>query len=363
MYKDNLALNNGEEVAIEIFYHKGHDLNLERFTAAYKDGLTYFSEVYGPFQFRQMRLMEFPRYEAFAQSFPNTVPFSEDFAWEADYKSPDDFDFAYYVTAHELAHQWWGHQVVPNYTRSSNLVSESLAEFSALVLSERAYGKDNMKRFLKEELDRYLRGRAGEAKKENVFINCNQAYQWYYKGSLILYCLRDLIGEAPMDSALRNFAQEFAMKTKPPFAGSPDLYRHLKAHTPDSLLYYLDDTWNRITLYDNKIEEAESEKLADGSYQVTLKLNSQKLYADSAGMESPASYKGDYIDIGIFAAESKDEKGRRKTNPLYLQKHKLKAGETTLTIKVNGEPVEAGIDPMNKLIDRIPDDNVTKVSL
>ncbi len=240
VYKDKVALNNGDEVAIEIFYHKGHDTNLDRFTAAYKDGLIYFSDVYGPFQFRQMRLMEFPRYAGFAQSFPNTVPFSEDFAWVADFKSPDDFDYVYYVTGHELAHQWWGHQVVPNYTRGSNLISESLAEFSALLLSERAYGKDNMKRFLKEELDRYLRGRARESKKENVFINCNREYQLYYKGSLILYGLRDLIGEAPMDSALRNFAKEFAMKMEPPFAGSPDLYRHLKAHTPDSLLYYLD---------------------------------------------------------------------------------------------------------------------------
>ncbi len=359
--KDKALLPDGQEVNIEIFHHSSHTYNLDRFLAAYKDGLTYFSETYGNFQFRQMRLLEFPRYASFAQSFPNTVPFSEDFGWVADFKDPDDFDYVYYVTAHELAHQWWGHQITPNYTRGSNLISEALAEFSALILTERRYGKDNMKRFLKQELDGYLSGRANESKKENTFINCNRSYQWYNKGSLILYGLRDLIGAEAMDSALYAFNQEFGLKENPPFPGSYDLYRTLEAVTPDSVRYYLDDTWNKITLYDNKAEKASAKKMADGVYEITLDLRSQKLYADETGKESAAQYVADYIDVGVFAAEDKDENGRTRVNPLYIQKHKLKPGQTSITIKVKGEPVKAGIDPYNKLIDRIPDDNLISV--
>ncbi|MBC6367740.1 M1 family aminopeptidase [Algoriphagus sp. AK58] len=359
--KDKAVLPDGQEVNIEIFHHPTHIYNLDRFLAAYKDGLTYFSETYGNFQFRQMRLLEFPRYAGFAQSFPNTVPFSESFGWVADFKKPDDFDFVYYVTAHELAHQWWGHQITPNYTRGSNLISEALAEFSALILTERRYGKDNMKRFLKEELDNYLRGRATESKKENTFINCNRAYQWYYKGSLILYGLRDLIGAETMDSALFAFNQEFGLKETPPFPGSYDLYRHLEAVTPDSVKYYLEDTWNKITLYDNKAESVTAKKIGEGEYEVTLNLRSQKLYADETGKESNADYQADYIDVGVFAAEDKDENGRTRVNPLYIQKHKIKPGQSTITVKIKGEPVKAGIDPYNKLIDRIPDDNTISV--
>jgi len=267
------------------------------------------------------------------------------------------------VTAHELAHQWWGHQITPNYTRGANLISEALAEFSALILTERKYGKDNMKRFLKDELDDYLRGRSNENKKENVFINCNRPYQWYNKGSLILYGLRDLIGEEAIDSALYKFNAEYGLKTTPPFPGSSDLYRHLAAVTPDSLKYYLDDTWNKITLYDNKAEEVTAKKISEGEYDVTIKLKSQKLYADSAGEESLANYEGDFIDIGIFAAEDKDENGRDRVNPLFIQKYKIKPGETSLTIRVKGEPVKAGIDPYSKLIDRTPDDNMISVEL
>ncbi len=214
-----------------------------------------------------------------------------------------------------------------------------------------------MKRFLKEELDQYLSGRSNEGKKENTFIDCNRAYQWYYKGSLILYGLRDFIGEDAMVNALKNFTDEFGLKSEPPFAGSHDLYRHLKDKTPDSLHYYLEDTWKKITLYENKAKAAKLEKINEKEYWVTVDVATQKVYADSAGMESPATYNGDYIDIGIFAADDTDSNGRTRTNPLYLKKHKLTAGEHKLKIKVKGIPVKAGIDPYNKLIDRIPDDN------
>lgn len=359
--KKTVTLDSGEKIDLELFHHPDHIGNLDRFMAAYEDGLHYFSTTYTPFQFRQMRLLEFPRYAGFAQSFPNTVPFSESFGWIANLSDPNSFDYVYFVTAHELAHQWWGHQIAPNYTRGSNLISEALAEYSALILTERAYGKDNMKRFLKDELDRYLSGRSNEGKKENVFINCNRPYQWYNKGSLILYGLRDYIGDEAMNQSLRNFAEEFSLRESPPFPGSADLFRHLEALTPDSMAYYLEDTWKKITLYENKAEEATSTKNEDGTYAVTFKVKSQKIYADSTGRESPATYEGDYMDIGIFAKDDTDENGRTRTNALYLQKHKIKAGQSTITLTVGHEPVKAGIDPYNKLIDRIPDDNLIAI--
>ncbi|MFT4024903.1 MAG: M1 family aminopeptidase [Flavihumibacter sp.] len=357
---DSIQLADGRTIATQVFYHPEHGYNVDRFMNAYKDGLSYFSQSYGPFQFRQMRLLEFPRYAGFAQSFPNTVPYSENFGWLADFSDPNAFDYGYFVTAHELAHQWWGHQITPNATRGANLISEALAEYSALVLTEHKYGADNMKRFLKQELDNYLRGRANESKKENVFIDCNRPYEWYYKGSLILYGLRDFIGEAAMNRALHGFIDSFALREQPPFPGSHDLYDAFRAVTPDSLQYYLHDTWEKTTLYDNRMIKASSKKISDSLYDVTLQFSSHKFYADSSGRESAAPMN-DYIDIGIFAAESTDKNGRRKTNPIHRERLKLKEGEHTVTVRVKGVPVKAGVDPYNKLIDRIPDDNIATV--
>ena len=219
-----------------------------------------------------------------------------------------------------------------------------------------------MKRFLKEELDRYLSGRAQESKKENTFINCNKPYQWYYKGSLILYGLRDLIGDKPLNDALRAFRDSFALKENPPFPGSDDLYAFIQKNTPDSLKYYLSDTWEKITLYDNRFKSAKAKKLSNNEYEVTIDISSTKFYADSTGKES-ATKMNDYIDIGIFADESTDKNGRKQTNPLSIQKYRLTEGAKTFSIMVKGKPVKAGIDPYNKLIDRIPDDNIGDVEM
>ena len=360
--RDTVVLADGRPISPEIFHHPAHKYNLERFMSAYRDGLQYFSDTYGPFQYRQMRLLEFPRYASFAQSFPNTVPYSESFGWVSDLSDPNAFDFTYFVTAHELAHQWWGHQVVPNATRGSNLISEALAEYTALLLTERKYGKDNMKRFLKEELDRYLRGRGNEAKKENTFIYCNRPYQWYQKGSMVFYGLRDIIGDKNLNTALREFRDSFALKEQPPYACSHDLYAAVLKHTPDSAKYFLEDTWKKITLYENKFVSATAKPNGGDNYAVTLTIDVKKNYADSSGKESVASMD-DYLNIGVFAEETTNKEGRRQTNPLYLQKHKLKAGKHVLTINVKGKPSTAGVDPYNILIDRIPDDNKGAVEL
>ena len=78
-----------------------------------KDSLAYFSAAFGPYQYRQFRIIEFPRYEIFAQAFPNTIPYSEAIGFIARVRpdDPKDIDYPYYVTAHEVAHQWWAHQV------------------------------------------------------------------------------------------------------------------------------------------------------------------------------------------------------------------------------------------------------------
>jgi hypothetical protein len=356
---DKVTLYNGQQIGLELYYHMAHTTNLKRFLSAYKDGLQYYSKAYGPFQFKQMRLLEFPKYRAFAQSFPNTVSYAEGFGWSADFSDPNKFDYGYFVTGHELAHQWWGHQVVPNRTRGSNLISESLAEYTALILTQRKYGKDNMKRFLKQELDDYLRGRANEVKKENVFINCNRPYEWYNKGALILYGLQDLIGLDTLNKALHEFRDAYAFYPNPPFPGSNDLYRYIAKHVPDSVKYYLDDTWNKITLYENKITDSKVTPTGKkDEYKVDMTVSTRKMYADSAGNEKPALKMNDYIDIGVFAADSKDKDGRTLTVPLYLKKYKLTAGVHNISVIVKGTPVKAGIDPYVKLIDRIPDDNV-----
>jgi hypothetical protein len=66
-----------QPVVIEVYHHPGHEYNVARMIEAVKKSLDYYTREFGPYQHRQMRIVEFPRYQTFAQSFPNTVPYSE----------------------------------------------------------------------------------------------------------------------------------------------------------------------------------------------------------------------------------------------------------------------------------------------
>src|SRR5262249_22597856 len=157
---------------------------------------TYFTEHFSPYQHRQVRILEFPRYAQFAQSFPNTIPYSESIGFIAALEDPEAIDYVFYVTAHEVAHQWWAHQVIGADVQGATMITETLAQYSAMMVMEREYGKDKMKRFLRYELDRYLDGRGSELVAEMpLMLVENQPYIHYAKGGLVMYALRDYIGE------------------------------------------------------------------------------------------------------------------------------------------------------------------------
>lgn len=362
VFRDVWQSADGRKVNIEIFHHPAHTYNIDRYVKSVKASLDYFEKSFRPYQYKQMRILEFPRYAGFAQSFPNTVPYSESFGWVGDFSDVNDTDYAFYVTAHEVAHQWWGHQVTPSATRGANQISESMAQYSAMMVLNHEYGKDCMQEFLKYELDRYLTGRAGEDKFEATLLeNDSRAYVWYRKGALVLYALQDLIGEDQLNGAFKKFADTAAFRQRPPFPTSNEWYSYIKAATPDSMKYFIEDAFEKIALYENRITKAEYKKLEGERYTVKLTVQTKKLYYDGQGKEIDTGKGKDLIEIGIFAEEGKNEKGMKMKMPLYLKKHWFTPGEHILEFTIEGKPVKAGIDPYNKLIDRIPDDNVKAV--
>lgn len=339
------------EVDLEIYYHKGHGYNLERMMRGMKKALDYYSTNFSPYQFRQLRIMEFPRYSSFAQSFANTVPFSEGIGFIQKI-GDDDVDLPFYVTAHEVAHQWWGHQVTEAGVKGNAMLSETMSQYSALMVMKQEYPPEQIKKFLEHELNSYLFGRTFERKKEMPLeLVESQGYIHYRKGSVIMYALQDYIGEDSVNAALKRFNKEWAFK-EGKYPTSKDLIGYFREVTPDSLQYLIIDMFETITLFENKTTEATYEVMPDNTYKIEFTVNAVKYRADSLGNETSIPLK-DWIDIGVFG---KDEDGEDKL--LYLQKHKIDAEEKSFTITVYQKPVKAGIDPINKLIDRNPDDNV-----
>ncbi|MEL7145577.1 MAG: M1 family aminopeptidase, partial [Bacteroidota bacterium] len=343
------------DVNLEIYYHKGHEANLDRMMNGLKKALTYYTENFSPYQFRQLRIMEFPAYSSFAQSFANTVPFSEGIGFVQEIKE-DDVNLPFYVTAHEVAHQWWGHQVTEAGVKGNAMLSETMSQYSALMVMKQEFPPEQIRKFLRYELQSYLTGRTFERKKEMpIELVESQNYIHYRKGSLLMYALQDYISEDSVNMAFKRYNQEWAFK-EGIYPTTKDLIGYIDEVTPDSLKYILDDFFRTITLHDNRTKEATYEELPDGRYQVNLEIESKKFRADSLGKEKEIAL-GDYIDVGIFK-KTEDEKDKL----IYLKKYQITENETSLSIIVDEEPFSAGIDPINKLIDRNPGDNVKEVS-
>jgi aminopeptidase N len=351
-------------VELAIYYDPQHPWNVDRMLASLRTGLDYFQANFSPYQFRQARILEFPGYGRFAQAFANTMPYSETIGFVSDSSQPDKIDYPTYVTAHELAHQWWAHQIIGADMQGATALSETLAQYSALIVMEKTYGPDGIRKFLKYELDRYLRSRGGELVEELPLIRVeNQDYIHYRKGSLVMYLLRDRIGEAKVNAALRRLLRQYAFKGAP-YPRSQDLVDALRAEAgaDPAAQQLITDLFERITLYDIQTRSAVARKRADGRYDVTLTVEAKKAYADGKGKETPVAIPaGEVFDVGVFTAEpGKPEFGKK--NVLAFRTTGLRTGVQTLTVTVDKPPKFAGVDPYNKLIDRASDDNAIAVT-
>lgn len=369
--------DNWNDIPITIYYHKGHDYNLERMMKGAKDALAYCSEQFSPYQHDQLRILEFPIIGGgFAQSFANTVPFSEGIGFIADVDDENDgVDYPFAVSAHEVAHQWWAHQVIGAKVQGATVMSESLSEYVSLKVLEKANGPEQMRTFLKSALDAYLLGRTVERKKEQPLAYVeNQQHIHYNKGSLVFYALSDYIGESNLNAALSKYVDSVAFQ-EAPYTTCLELLDFLYEATPDSLDYFIEDNFEYITVYNNRVTDNSFKKLPDGNYEVSISAEVVKYRADDKGKRiyknavgdslsiqkegekrATQSYPlADYVEVGVFGV---DDEGEEEV--LYLRKHKITDITNDFKIIVDKEPSEVGVDPYNKLIDTNSEDNRRK---
>ena len=347
-------------IKLEVYYDKDHPWNVPRMMKSLKKSLEYYTQNFGPYYHKEARIIEFPRVAQFAQAFAGTMPYSESIGFIANLNHPDDIDMVYYVVAHEMGHQWWAHQVIGADMQGSTFLSESLAQYSALMVMEKEYGRDIMRKFLKYEMDNYLRSRGRERHKEEplLTVESQQGYVHYRKASVVLYYLKEMIGEEAVNRALRKVVQRYAYNA-PPYPTSYALVDALREETPPHLQYLIKDLFEDITLFSNRTLDATAVKRPDGKYDVTINVETHKYKADAKGNEAEVPMD-DWIDIGAFA---KPEKGRKYGKTLYRDRVHIANSKSTYTFTTAELPDEAGVDPFLLLIDRIPDDNTKKVTL
>ena len=343
-------------IDIAIYHHPSHTYNVKKMAEAVRHSLDYYQKNFSPYQHRQVRILEFPRYSSFAQSFDNTIPYSEGIGFIANLKEEDAIDYVYFVTAHEMAHQWWGHQITPAFTRGGQFLSETMAEYSALMVMRERYGDELMGRFLRRELNSYLGGRSGETRKEDPLLDIEfQGYAYYNKGSLAMYKVMSLLGEPEMNGFLGEYVRKYAFAERP-YPNTHDFYRMLKGKIRPEQAELADDQLKRITLYKNRMVSAKGKKLPDGNYEVRMKVETGKMYVDSTGGNEK---KADFVEK-IELALLKEKSPKKKSDVLRLESLDVKSGQE-IRWTCRQKPEYAALDPFYTFTDILPEDNQVKI--
>jgi len=347
-------------IKLSVFYHKGHDWNVRKMLDAMGTALDYYRAHFGPYQFNYARIIEFPGYASFAQAFAGTMPYSESIGFNANTDDPEKIDFTTYVIAHEMAHQYWAHQVVGADMQGGTSTSETLAQYSALMVMKHVYGPDKIRRFLKYELDNYLSGRKAEAVEELPLGRVeNQAYIHYRKGAVALYLLQERLGEDAVNRALSRFLAKWRFKG-PPYERSVDMIDEFRkeAKTPEQQ-QLITDLFEKITLYDLKVTDAVTKKVGD-HWETTLTISAGKFYANGKGDETKARLD-EPIEVGLFTARPGLGAFSAK-DVLVMGREQIHDGEQKIRVVSKAKPTFAGVDPYNFYIDRNSDDNVKDVT-
>jgi ABC-2 type transport system permease protein len=345
-------------VSIEVYYHKNHHWNVDRMIESSQDSLDYFQQVFSPYQHKQLRIIEFPGYRGFAQSFANTVPYSENIGFISDLRNPEELDPVYYVTAHEVAHQWWGHQLQAANVQGSAILSETLSQYSALMVVKKKYGEIKLRKFLTHELDRYLRGRSAERIEEMPLLRSEgQQYIHYQKGSIVMMALVNKLGEERLNTALQALLNEYQFR-EDLYPTTLDLVRHLNNVSNEAEQAYIKDLFEQITIYDLRAKEAVKEELEDGTIKVTLTVSAQQFSADGKGKETEQSFSEE-VEIALFSQDPNDFAAQNKV--IYQGLHTVQSGDMVIELIVDEMPKFAGIDPFVRFIDRDTGNNIIKL--
>ena len=90
-----------------------------------------------------------------------------------------------------------------------------------------------------------------------------------------------------------------------------------------------------------------------------MTLHLAKKEVDGKGVETDRAYD-EAVEIAVFARASG---AKEKDEQVLLAEKRLLTGSTpTITLTVADKPYEVGIDPYNKMIDRVSRDNRKEVS-
>lgn len=343
-------------VSVETYSHARHQVNVERMRHAARASLDYFQRQFGRYPHDHLRIVEVPASSGFTGfAAPGTILIGEHGGFTEDLRVDQATDQVTRRIAHEIGHQWWGHQVDPAPIEGGLVLVETLAKYSEMRIVEQVYGKQALQRLTDFELARYGRESARDSGGEMPLYRVqDEGYVMYSKGALVMQSLADSISADAVDAALRTLVQEHAYPRAP--GTSLDLIAALVRAAPDQAAL-IEEAFKQIVIYDLKAGPARYVRLADGRYEIKFEVSARKSSIDEAGHSTDGALSQAFV-IGVFA----DDRKTGQADALYWKAQRVGAGKTAISVIVERKPALVAIEPALRLIERDRRDNFAEPS-
>ncbi len=340
-----------DEKTFEVYYHHDHDYNIDRMLKAAVKSLGYMESNFGDYPFSVLRIVEFPRYSKFAQSFATVIPYSEGIGFIADIHEGNT-DYIMDVTAHETSHQWWGNMLIGADVQGSTCLTEVPAQYCAYAVDTHSYNRKQLNSITGDELERYLKGRGALTVKENTLLcNENEGYLHYGKGLIVMNRLMRLLGEERLNEILKGYFNEYRF-AGPPYPVSDSLFDYIINNTDSAYHKEIEEMFKGRVLFDMKIKSAHCSP-SQGVYLLAVDYEISKFETDKEGNEIEQEVDLP-VTFGVYDTEGAG---------LHEKMYRLSATRGRLEITLTKKPEEVVIDPYISLIDRNILDNACKVKM
>jgi hypothetical protein len=193
-----------------VFFHCGHPYNVDELIQGLDASRKYFSEWFFPYPWKELKLSEFPNLATYAQGFPTNITFSEGVGFLTA-SSPEIY-FAFEITAHEAAHQWWGNIVTPGKGPGGNILAEGTAHFSTILLVEQVKGENARIDFCKRLEANYNKNRRSDSERPLVKTDATRPSDttvMYDKGGWVFWMLLNHMGRERALQGIQAFTKTY----------------------------------------------------------------------------------------------------------------------------------------------------------
>jgi ABC-2 type transport system permease protein len=257
-------VRHGEGTAL--YYHPEHTYNIEEIGLALDAARKHYSEWFMPYPWDELKISEFPGLAYYAQGFPTNITFSEALGFLT--KSDPDSNMAFFVTAHESAHQWWANILMSGKGPGGNVLLEGMANFSSMLLIDEVKGKKARMDFAKRLEHDYGEDRQADSERPLVKVDGTKPGDTsvtYNRSAWVYWMMLNLLGKENALAGLQDFIITY--KDGPDYPVLQDLVDYMRDYTSDTDAYdrFVNQYFFDVALPEYRLSDIECHPVVDST--------------------------------------------------------------------------------------------------